>query len=189
MPPSSLGILPGSFNPPTCAHIELARAAQEQTDRVLLILPRRFPHKEYDSVGLGDRVRLLRHAAPPEMDIGISEGGLFLDIARECHAHYGDATDLWFVCGRDAAERIVNWPYDPPEIRDRMFEEFGLLVAERQGHYTPPAELRHRIRALRLSGPFDDVSSTEVRDRVRRGAEWQHLVPPATCELVQRLYS
>ena len=45
--PRRLGILPGTFNPPTLAHIALARAALAQVDEVLFVLPREFPHKPY----------------------------------------------------------------------------------------------------------------------------------------------
>ena len=64
---------------------------------------------------------------------------------------YGEAPELTFLCGRDAAERIVNWDYGQPGAFLKMLNEFDMLVASRNGDYAPPAALRHRIHALELS--------------------------------------
>lgn len=54
-------------------------------DEVILVMPRRFPHKEYEQVSLDERVELVRRAAAgePNLSVSITEGGLFLEIARE----------------------------------------------------------------------------------------------------------
>ena len=58
-----LGVFPGSFHPPTRAHLALARAALNVVDELLFVLPRRFPHKGWEGVGFGDRARMLEAAA------------------------------------------------------------------------------------------------------------------------------
>jgi nicotinate-nucleotide adenylyltransferase len=188
--PSKLGILPGAFHPPTCAHLALARAALAEVDEVLFVLPRAFPHKQYEAVGLAERTRLVAQATAgePRFSVGISDGGLFIEIARECRDAYGPGTDLWFVCGRDAAERIVNWDYGRPGAIEEMLEEFGLLVADRDGRYDPPLHLAKRIRRLPLPGDYAEVSATEVRTRISTGRPWEHLVPESIVDLVRRLY-
>ena len=45
--PNRLGILPGTFNPVTVAHLALAHAALRHVDEVVFVLPRVFPHKNY----------------------------------------------------------------------------------------------------------------------------------------------
>jgi nicotinic acid mononucleotide adenylyltransferase len=35
---------------------------------------------------------------------------------------------------------------------------------------------------------LDEISSTEVRERVRRNEEWRALVPAAIVEIVERVY-
>jgi nicotinate (nicotinamide) nucleotide adenylyltransferase len=188
--PSRLGVLPGSFHPPTRAHLALARAALGLVDEVVFVLPRAFPHKRYEGVGLAERLRLVETATAgePRFSVAVSDGGLFLEIARECRAAYGPAVELWFVCGRDAAERILNWDYGRPGVVQEMLEEFGLLVADRHGRYTPPPELAGRIRHLPLPDDHSDVSATEVRNRIRAGRPWEHLVPEPIVELVRRFY-
>src|SRR5919202_1815572 len=88
--PAQLCVFPGTFNPPTRAHLALARAAVLHADEVLFVLPRVFPHKRYEGAGFADRVRMLEAAAAePRFSIAASESGLFIDIARECHETYG----------------------------------------------------------------------------------------------------
>ena len=141
-----LGILPGAFHPPTRAHMALARAALTVVDEVLFVLPRELPHKRYERVGFEDRIRMLKAAAAdePRFSIGATEGGLFIEIARECWVAYGGNTRLAIICGRDAAERIVEWDYGASGVIGEMLKEFELLVASRGGVYVPPPELRSR---------------------------------------------
>jgi nicotinate-nucleotide adenylyltransferase len=187
--PARLAILAGSFNPPTRAHLALAAAALAWADEVLLVVPRVFPHKEYVGASLEERLTMLREATQEQerFSVGTSDGGLFIDIAREARAVYPHA-DLWFVCGRDAAERIVEWDYGHPDAFRKMLDTFGLLVARRQGEYASPPEFAHRIVTLPFES-YDADSSTEVRERVSRGESWRELVPAVIADQVERIYS
>src|ERR1051325_5057741 len=140
--PKRLGILPGTFNPVTVAHMALARAALSQVDEVVFVLPRVFPHKTYSGASFDERIEMLRAAVAdnPAFSIATAEGGLFVEIARECRAAYGDGVTLSFLCGRDAAERIAGWDYGRPGAFPEMLREFELLVAPRSGAYDPPPE-------------------------------------------------
>lgn len=190
--PRRLGILPAAWHPPTRAHLALAAAPLDQAlvDEVLLVLPRRFPHeKEYGGIDLGQRLRLIEQAAQdPRCSIGVSDGGLFVEIAREIRP-FNKSAEIWFLCGRDAAERIVNWDYGRPAAFREMLGEFGLLVADRAGRYKPPPDLAPRIRPLPMPRDWSHVSSTEVRERIRRGEPWEDLVPPEIADLVREIYT
>ena len=187
--PHKLGILAGTFNPPTRAHLVLACAALAVADEVLFVLPRAFPHKTYEGAGFAERLKMLATAleGEPRYSIAATEQGLFIDIARECRVEYGPATELYFLCGRDAAERVIHWDYGHPGAIREQLAEYQLLVARREGEYQPPPELRDRIHPLVVEE--DWVSATEVRDRIRRGEPWEHLVPPAVAPLVRQFYT
>ena len=58
--PRTLGILAGSFNPPTIAHLELAQAASQQVDTLIFVVPRAFPHKDYSGATLEQRIEMLQ---------------------------------------------------------------------------------------------------------------------------------
>jgi nicotinate (nicotinamide) nucleotide adenylyltransferase len=188
--PRKLGVIAGSFNPPTIAHQELVYMAGFHVDEVLCVVPSVFPHKEFFGATLEQRLEMLAAAdlAKPA-SIATSEKGLFIDIARECREHYGADTQLYFVCGRDAAERILTWDYGRPGVVEEMLQEFELLVAARGGEFRPPAEFRQRVHPLSLRAAHDHVSSTEVRERIARGEPWEHLVPQEIVELVREIYS
>ena len=186
--PRRLAILAGSFNPPTTAHLALAGAALTLADEVLFVLPKVFPHKEYVGATLDQRISMIQTATAGNKNwsIGISDQGLFIQIADEAKSHFPQS-QLWFVCGRDAAERIAAWDYGHPAAFTKMLETFGLLVARRKGEYTPPPELAARIRPLPLES-YDEHSSTEVRNRISEGGAWRHLVPESIAKEVEKIY-
>ena len=188
--PARLGVLPASFNPPTIAHVALIQAAAAHVDEVLCVLPREFPHKLYSGATLEQRLAMLKaiETATAPFSIAVSEGGLFIEIARECNDAYGPETELLFICGRDAAERIISWDYGEPHAVDQMLQRFGLLVASRGGPYSPPPHLGDRIFPLAMAPGVESVSSSEVRERIARGEPWEHLVPGAIVGIVQGTY-
>jgi len=197
--PSRLGILAGAFNPITVAHTALAEAALagaagDSQDEVVLVLPRVFPHKPYVGASFSDRLAMLEEAVAggplgrARFSIAASEGGLFHEIAAECRAAYGPATRLDFLCGRDAAERVVHWDYQERGAIGRMLREFGLLVAARGGEFRAPPELCGAIRVLPVPAACRDVSASEVRRRIAAGEPWESMVPPAIRERARRIY-
>ena len=188
--PRKLGILSGTFNPPTRAHLALARAALAEVDEVLFVLPRVFPHRPYEGAQFEERIAMLKDAlaSEPCFSIASTARGLFIDIARECRAEYPEAA-LIFLCGRDAAERIVNWDYGESGAFAKMLEVFELRVAARSGAYVPPASFAERIRPLSIDPGMDDISATEIRERISRGAPWEHLVPAEIVPLVRKIFT
>ena len=113
---------------------------------------------------------------------------MFAEIAEECRTVYGPDTRLTFLCGRDAAERIVGWDYGERGAIERMLRRFDLLVADRGGEYRPPEPLAEAIGRIVLPEAMELVSASEVRGRIARGESWEHLVPDAIRERVRRIY-
>jgi nicotinate-nucleotide adenylyltransferase len=189
--PHRLGILPGTFNPVTIAHLALAKAALSSVDEVVFVLPRAFPHKHYTGATFRQRLDMLAAAltGQPRISVAASERGLFAEIAGECRLAYGPDVRLTFLCGRDAAQRIVSWDYGRLGAFAEMLAGFDLLVAARAGEYIPPKELAGFISSLTLQGSFDHVSATEVRQRIARGEPWEHLVPEAIGQQIRTCYS
>jgi nicotinate-nucleotide adenylyltransferase len=183
-----IALLPGAWNPPTLAHIAVAKAALSRADEAVLVLPRVFPHKEFEGPGPDRRAAWLAACARASgLSAALSDGGLFIDVARECRAATR-ASAIFLVCGSDAAERIVGWDYGPGDSIARQLEEYELLVAPRPGGFAPPPGLAPRIHSLDLAADWRGVSSTEVRDRIRRGGAWAHLVPAEIAEDVRAAF-
>jgi nicotinate-nucleotide adenylyltransferase len=183
--PTRLGVLAGAFNPMTTAHLALAEAALSTMDEVVCVVPRVYPHKHFHGAALEERIEMLR-AAGRRYRVQVTEGGLFIDIARELRR---EDNEIFFICGRDAAERIIHWDYGEAGAIEKMLEEFSLLVAERGWIYEAPEHLRHRVQHLALDADLSDISSTEVRRRIAAGEPWEHLVPAAIAQHVGRIYA
>lgn len=169
----------------------MARAALAVVDEVLFVLPRVLPHKDYETIGFDSRLQLLLAAVRGESRfcVASSQRGLFVEIAEECRELYGSGPKLLFVCGRDAAERIVHWDYGAPGAFRGMLDRFDLLVAPRKGGYDAPPEMRSRIHPLQVPADLDEISASEVRARIARGDNWEHLVPEPIVAMVRELYS
>lgn len=182
-------MLPGGFHPPTIAHEGLALAALTRVDAVVFTLPRAFPHKSYDVVSLEERISILVQLAAANLRfaVAVSEGGLFIEMARELKEQARHIDTPVILCGRDAAERIVAWPYNHDNPITRQLSEYRLLAASRVGTYQPPDELAGFVETI--DAEWDDVSSTTVRDAIATGAPWRHLVPERIHDEIERLYS
>lgn len=180
-----IGVLAGAFNPVTRAHLALAEAAGKVVDEVICVVPRIYPHKHFHGAGLEDRIEMLKLAGG-RYRVELVEGGLFIDIARELQQ---PGAEICFICGTDAAKRVIDWDYGEAGAIEKMLAEFSILVAGRGGTYQAPPHLRHRVHPLELDADFSDVSSTEVRQRIAAGEPWEHLVPPAIAAHVRRIYA
>ncbi len=183
---ASVALLAGAWNPPTRAHLELARAALGWARRAVFVLPRAFPHKPLEGASFEQRAAWIRDLASghPLFAAAVSSGGLFLEMARVARAL--GAQRVLHVCGSDAAARVLGWDYGGMESIERQLEEYELLVAPRPLPFTPPPRLRARIHTLIVPALLDGISSTEVRRRIREGEPWRHLVPDAIADPVER---
>jgi nicotinate-nucleotide adenylyltransferase len=134
------------------------------------------------------------------------------DTLERQHARGLQASQIFFITGADAFADIATWKRYPEVI-----ELANFVVVSRPGHRIErlssrlPALADRMLRALRLGSgqatdvaapgaepviyllqaPTPDVSSTLVRDRLRRGETIAGLVPPLveTHILQHRLYS
>jgi len=202
LPPSNarLGVLGGAYNPITRAHLLLARCSKEQfkLHEIIFVLPNTLPNKPVVDTSIEQRLEMMRLGTTdvPYISLGFCTHGLFLDICVALQKVYLQSPEIFFITGRDAAERILNWTYpDPAEALAHMFASFQLLVFEREGQL----KLREnplikqystRIHTLRLSENIDHISSTEVRQRILSGRSINNLVPERVAAFIKthRLY-
>jgi nicotinate (nicotinamide) nucleotide adenylyltransferase len=202
LPPSNarLGVLGSAYNPITCAHLLLARCSKDQfkLHEIIFVLPKTLPNKPVVDTSIKQRLEMMRLGTigVPYVSLGLCTQGLFLDICAALQKVYPQSPEIFFITGRDAAERILNWPYpDPAEALARMFAGFQLLVFEREGtlklRENPlMRQYSNRIHTLRLSENIDHISSTEVRQRIFAGQSISDLVPDRVAAFIKthRLY-
>lgn len=184
-------LFPGAWNPPTVAHLEIARAARDRADEVIWVLPRVLPHKEFDGAGFVHRCRMIETLARDEYAFSAATAakGLYVDIAAEAVARLEPGTSATFLLGRDAAERIAAWDYGAPGVFDSFVRRHRLLVAARNGEYEPAAPYRSFIDILPMETSWDEVSSTEIRRRISHRETWRHLAPASIETIIREVYT
>ncbi|NWF84784.1 MAG: hypothetical protein HXY18_13255 [Bryobacteraceae bacterium] len=188
-PSAAAALLPSAWNPPTKAHVALAEAALGHAGEVVFVLPRAFPHKQFDGPPAETRMRWLVKLCglSPRFSAAVSDGGLFVEMAGEARAL--GAERVLIVCGSDAAERIAGWPYPQGLELERQLETgYELLVAPRCAEWLPPARLAHRVHRLPLDGEIQVLSSTQVRELIRSGGDWRSLVPEVLADEIGSAY-
>ncbi len=185
-----VALLAGAWNPPTRAHVALAEAAREFAPEVLLTLPGVLPHKEFEEPGFDTRLDWLLQLAAGREWLGVAAGGsgLFVELARGLRAADRKVEQVFIVCGSDAAERFLNWDYADGAGVEQQLREFTLLVAPRGAPFVPPERLRAAVHPLDLAEEWQTLSSTELRQRIKRGEAWAHLAPEEIAAEIERAY-
>jgi nicotinic acid mononucleotide adenylyltransferase len=190
-----LALLPGSFNPPTAAHLLLAeRALREGFDRVLLLLARHTVGKQPSGLIPEDRLLTMRAVSDGGVGVAASSHGLYADQAEAAHRLYPDA-EITFLVGSDKVAQIFepHWYPDREQALERLFTYARIVVAPRadQGDLLKSAleapenrKWADRVSVLRLHPAVSDLSSTRVRGLLRAGADPAGLVPQAVAELL-----
>lgn len=195
-----LGILSAAFNPITSAHVALAGSAQVhyRLHEILFVLPIAQPHKSIHDVTIEARLHMMALAAQdnPSFSIATCTHGLFIDIGRAVAMAYPPETRRWFITGRDAAERILTWPYaDPAATLAELFTQAELLVADREGtfnlpHATQVRAYANQIHHLPLPETYSHISASAIRSRLAKDEDISGLVVPPVLAYLQthRLY-
>ena len=189
----NVALLPGSFNPPTAAHMLLAeRALQEGFDCVVLLLAHNTVGKQPSGLIPEDRLLAMRALTGGAFGVGASSHGLYADQAEAAQRVYPDA-EITFLVGSDKIEQIFDprWYDDRNGALERLFGSARLVVAPRadQGELLRTVleqnrRFADRVSVLRLHPAVSDLSSTRVRGLLRAGAEPAGLVPQPVAELL-----
>jgi nicotinate-nucleotide adenylyltransferase len=158
------------------------------------VLPKILPNKPLVGVSVEQRLEMMRLGISgiPYISLGVCSHGLFLDICLALQQIYPQKPEIFFITGRDAAERILTWCYDDPAAAlAEMFAVLQLLVFERKGKLQLPEnpliqKYLNRIHTLEMEENLDKVSSTEVRQRMSEGRSIGELVPTEVAVYIQK---
>ncbi len=172
--PTAIGILGGTFDPPHAGHVAAAVAAQQQLglDEVRVIPAGQAPLRAGAPVAsAADRVTMCRlafaeypWAVIDERETLRSGTSWSVDTARELAREHPDALRIW-ILGADQLARLDRWK-EVVELCGLV--EFAVLSRDRISTL-PPASLAAVIRLTVLKAPPVQVSSTALREALRRG--------------------
>jgi nicotinate-nucleotide adenylyltransferase len=186
-----IGILGGTFNPVHAGHLMLAEEALSKLKLEKIIFVPTFmpPHKTVESrVKPQDRLKMVKLAIEGNASFEVStfeidskKKSYSIDTLREFRKRYGDDAQLYFITGSDALKDLFSWK----DIND-IFKISKFIVANRPGY--PVKEVPEGIDTVVIS-PIE-VSSEDIRRRVREGKSIRYLVPEKVRSYIEehRLY-
>jgi nicotinate-nucleotide adenylyltransferase len=184
-----LGIFGGSFNPIHHGHLLAATRAAEALglDRVLLVPSSVSPLKNPgDLAPPRDRLAMVRIAVRGNRqleasDLEIRRGGTSytVDTLRTLKGRYGP--HLHLIVGADAARLLPKW-----RSIDEVRRLAKVVIVGRPGHRS----LGKMPKMLMVDVPLLEISSTDIRHRVKRGQSVRYLVPEGVERYIgkKRLY-
>lgn len=184
-----LGIFGGSFDPPHVGHLLVVADAFEalQLDHLIFVPAGVQPFKVAQaSASPGDRLEMVRRLAGDDPrfsvdPIEIEREGLSysVDTLAAFAERYPEA-QRFFLVGTDVLASFGQWR-EP----DRVLRLATLAVMQRAGESGPIPATAVRVETRRV-----DVSSTEIRERVRTGHAIRGFVPEAVAAYIaaHRLY-
>ncbi len=195
-----IGLLGGSFNPIHHGHLIVARAVAERVDldRVL-VLPSAFPpHKASSTlIDAQQRAEMVRLAIEPDPLFEFSDFDLVREgpsYTIETITHFqkqlGKEAVLHWLIGGDWLEELPTWRQS-----GALIDACAIITAVRPGWtgFDWDAMAREvgaaradKLRRGVVETPLVDISSTDVRERVREGRSIRYLVPDAVAAYIER---
>lgn len=189
----------GTFDPVHTGHLVVAEEARVRfaLDQVVFVPAAVPPHKHRADISCGEHryaMALLATASNPYFSVSRAElerpgPSYTIDTVRAFRAQYGPEVSLFFITGADAVLEILTWR-DPEAI----IRECRLIAVTRPGYDLAQVSRRlpqHFLSAIdTLVVPGMEISSSEIRRRLRAGEPIRYLVPEPVEDYIRknRLY-
>lgn len=183
----------GSFDPPHLGHLVIGQWVAEALSGVVRFLPAgNPPHKK--PLGSGEhRLEMLKIATAgnpsflvDEYEYRLGKVNYSVETLQRYHHDFGVSRDnLYFVIGSDSLRDLNTWR-DPQGIVNH-----ATLVAFARETVDWKELLRNlnnlKAKIIICKAPIIEVSSTLVRDRVKRGLSVRYLVPSGVEDYIVKL--
>ncbi|MGH9218078.1 MAG: nicotinate-nucleotide adenylyltransferase [Vicinamibacterales bacterium] len=201
----TLGILGGTFDPVHNGHLAAADAAQEalQLEAVMLIPSHVPPHRQ-DPVGATSEQRYEMAALAAAERPGWSASRIEVDRNGPSYTYdtlvrLGETlsvgSQFFFILGADAFAEITTWSRYPAVLDLAHFvvvSRPGITLDSLRERVPSALGLRPsaKTRVILVEATTPDISSTDLRRRVRAGQSLSHLVPDSVAQYISthRLY-
>jgi nicotinate-nucleotide adenylyltransferase len=182
-----VGVFGGTFDPVHAGHVVVATETRSQLglDRVLLVVAGDPWQKRGRVVAHADDRLALASIAVEGID-GVEVSAIEIErgeasvTADTLEALSAPGRELFLVLGADAVANMPTW-----RRLDETRHLATVVVVERAGdvHSEPPGP---GWRVERVSIPRLDISSTDLRDRLRQGRPIDGLVPAEVVREIRR---
>ncbi|MBI5492836.1 MAG: nicotinate-nucleotide adenylyltransferase [Deltaproteobacteria bacterium] len=205
-----VALLGGTFNPIHYGHLRIAEEVREalKLDKAIFIPTFITPLKEEEPISPEARLEMIKIAIRDNpnfevSDIEIKRGGqsYTIDTVRELKER-DKGLGIHLVLGNDSFNAITTWcEYE------ELFKSTDLVVVERPGYPIKkpgealPVELARKFwydsgtgsfmnsygnSLTYLSTTLLDISSSEIRRRVKEGGSTRYLLPDGVIEYIQK---
>jgi nicotinate-nucleotide adenylyltransferase len=184
-----LGILGGTFDPPHIAHLIAGECAVSQFELVkLLFIPANTPPNKlaHAITPAADRLAMLQLAISGNPIFDISEIELkrsgpsyTIDTIRELKTQFANS-ELFLFIGLDQFRNLESW-HRPEEI----LREARVVVMARPAKELDKVDSPFQNLVTFMPMPSLDISSSEIRNRVRSGKSIRYLVPDSVAEYIK----
>ncbi|MFP3983468.1 MAG: nicotinate-nucleotide adenylyltransferase [Desulfurivibrionaceae bacterium] len=203
-----IGLLGGGFDPVHNGHIAIAETVKKQMAlNSVLFIPAAVPPLKETSASFSDRLHMLNLVLADREGFEITameaerQGPSYtVDTLHILQKRYGEDTELFFITGFDAFSEIKLWKsynellrlasfvvIDRPSHSLRSLEEF---CARELFDVYPAGEdvwqVKGGRRIYRVKMEPIDISSTEIRERLRRNLDISGLVPEKVADYIYK---
>lgn len=182
-----IGVMGGTFDPIHHGHLVAAsEVAQSHGLEEVIFVPTGATNYKSDVTSAEHRylMTVIATASNPRftvsrVDIDRGKPTFTIDTLRDIRAERPDV-DLYFITGADAIAQILSW-------RDvtELWELAHFVAVSRPGHVLSVSGLPEQDVSL-LEVPALAISSTDCRDRVRRGFPVWYLVPDGVVQYISK---
>ena len=189
-----IGIMGGTFDPIHFGHLAMAESVREifSLDEVLFIPSARPPHKVEKIVTPEVHRLMMTYLATQSNDkfqvspMEILRDGLSytLDTINELEKKFGKDTELFFIIGADSMVDLPKW-YHSRELVSKVH----FIATTRPGVEVDLNEVKNffgesakNIYQVAVAGL--EISSTDIRERVKNGKSIKYLVPEVVEEYI-----
>lgn len=195
-----VGIFGGTFDPIHLGHLMTAELVRDyfQLDQVIFIPAAMPPHKNLNGISdFQHRFHMTELAIDANPNFAISDieqhrqgPSYSRDTLAELLKVYGDEQEYFFIVGADSVVNLHTWSR-PQEL----LQMCHFIGASRPGCLPDQARLQEQFGPLAekihcLETPELEISSTDIRQRVRQGKTIRYLVPDEVAEYIyqEKLY-
>jgi nicotinate-nucleotide adenylyltransferase len=185
-----LGVFGGTFDPPHVGHVSLARELQESRvlDEVVWIPAGLPPHKPANRLTSPElRMEMTRaaiagcaHQSVSDIEVRREGRSYTVDTLRALRSERPDATPV-LIMGSDQFAELASW-HEPEEVVRLAEVCVWARGDDNPTTILPPLDVVWSAADV----PPVDVSSSEVRRRVREGRPYRDLVPAAVADIIER---
>ncbi len=187
-----LGLFGGTFDPVHYGHLRTVSRARSELDlpRVLLLPNPSPPHKLREPLtDYYHRKEMLRLAIGefPGLEIADFEehatGPAYTTdtVQRVIASLPSGPHELWLIVGADSMIELPQWK-DP----EALFRHVHVAVLPRPGFSLADVKPEFLSRVRILKTPLEDISATEIRQKLRNGESVSDLLPVPVMEYIVR---